>query len=201
MEHSSIALIFISFSSIVVIFFKPSKITNYPSFGKTIVAFGDSLVAGKGASQDCDFVTLVSEEVGEPIINLGVPGNTTYDGLKRLHLVLEKKPKVVLVLLGGNDYFHEIPQEETFKNIDTIVTKIQEKGAVVVLLGIQGGILTDPYDKDFRNIARKRGTLYVSNVLDGLIGNEDFMSDQVHPNDRGYRMVANKVYPVLQKAL
>ncbi len=199
--QDTVAILFLSTATIVVIFFKPSKIKNYPSQGETIVAIGDSLIKGKGSTDDGDFVTLLSEEIGEPIVNLGISGNTTAQGLERIDSVIKLNPKVVLLLLGGNDYLQDVPIEETFKNIETIIQKIQDAGAVVVLLGIQGGILEDSYASHFRVIARKYGTLYVPNVLENLIGEEEFMSDETHPNNKGYRIIADKVFPVLERAL
>lgn len=180
---------------------RPQKIKNYPSQGKKIIAFGDSLIAGYGASSGNDFVSLLEDEIGESIVNLGVPGEITLHGLSRIDIVTKHHPKVVMVLLGGNDYIRGIPIETTFKTLDEIVQKIQKAGAVVVLLGIQGGILTDPYEKRFRELAKKRETLYVPNVLEGIIGKTEYMSDEVHPNDKGYRIIADKIYPVLIQAL
>jgi len=176
------------------------KITNHPSRGKTIIAFGDSLIKGTGSTEGNDFVSLLEDEIGKSIINFGVPGETSEQGLKRVHSVIAKDPKIVLVLFGGNDFIRGIKMEETFKNVDTIIEKIQSAGAVVLLLGIQGGILTDPYAIYFKEIAKKRGALYVPNVLENLIGNETLMNDEIHPNDRGYRIIADKVYPTLAKA-
>ncbi len=201
MGNVHIAVIFLTFATTVVIFYKPSRIKNYPPQKRGIVAFGDSLVKGIGASEDGGFVTLLSEEIGWPIVNLGVPGNTSKQGLDRISDVLKYDPGIVMVLFGGNDYLHSVPLEETFKNLETIVDKIQNKGAVVILLGIQGGILDDPFEPHFRTLARKKGALYVPNVLDGLIGNADYMSDEIHPNDRGQRVIADKIYPVLDRVL
>lgn len=201
MGSIQIAVFFLSFATVVVIFYKPSRIKNYPPQSRTIVAFGDSLIKGIGASEDGGFVYLLSEEIGWPIINLGVPGNTSKQGLDRIHDVLKERPGIAMVLFGGNDYLHSVPIEETFNNLETIVEKIQNKGAVVILLGIQGGILEDPFEPRFRALARKKGTLYVPNVLEGLIGNADYMSDEIHPNDRGHRVIADKIYPVLDRVL
>ena len=201
MGNITIAVLFLSTATAVVIFFKPSKITNYPSMGSSIVMFGDSLTVGIGASEGNSLPELLSKKINQPVINMGVRGETSRDGLSRINKVTEEHPRVVLVLFGGNDYLQEIPSSETFKNIDAIVTKIQQSGAVVVLLGIQGGILSDPYEAEFKKIAKKRGTLYVKNVLDGIIGNEDLMFDEVHPNDKGYALIAKKILPVLKKGL
>lgn len=183
-------------------FFKPSqKITNYPSSGDSVVAFGDSLIEGVGTTPGNDFVSQLSKKIGEPIINLGISGNTTAQGLARVDRIAEYKPKVVLVLLGGNDYLQKVPKEQTFSNLEMIVSKIQATGAVVVLLGIQGGVLGDPYEGEFEVLARKKGTLYVSNVLEGLVGNSRYMSDAIHPNNVGYLRIVERVYPEVKKVL
>ena len=198
----TIVLVLAVIVTVLIFILKESpKITNYPPQGKIIVAFGDSLVEGAGAKAGNDFVSLLSLRIGEPIINLGVPGNTSADGLLRIEQVNEEDPKVVLVLLGGNDFLRKVPIVETFKNIDSIVLKLQSEGAVVVLLGIKGGLLGDQYAEYFENIAESRGALYVPNVLAGLLGNSEFMDDSIHPNDAGYKKIAEKIYPVLEKAL
>lgn len=183
------------------IFRKSTSIKNYPADGSTIIAFGDSLMQGVGATKDNDFPSVLSAMLGEPIINMGVSGNTTAQGLDRIDEAISLDPKVVMVLLGGNDFLRKIPIEETFQNLDTIVSKFQENGAVVVLLGIRGGLLPDPYKERFEKIAKDRGTVYVPNVLAGLLGKAKYMSDPIHPNDAGYRKIAEKVYPVLKQVI
>lgn len=179
------------------------EIRNYPAVqGTTIVAFGDSLVEGIGATQGNGFVSIVSRKLQVPIVNAGVKGNTTVHGLERLERdVLSKDPKVVLVLLGGNDFIRRIPKEETFRNLQTIVNRIHEKGAIVVLLGIRGGVLKDSYRADFDEFAKRNKVAYVPNVLGGLLGDKDVMADAVHPNDAGYAVIAERVAPVLEDVL
>jgi len=132
---------------------------------------------------------------------MGIAGNTTVDGLARVSAVKAQDPKIVLLLLGGNDFLRKIPLAETFKNLEEIILKLQAEGAVIVLLGVRGGILTDQYDTYFEKLAGKRGTFYVPNVLDGLITHSEFMDDGIHPNNLGYQKIAEKVFPVLKKAL
>ena len=181
--------------------FSTPDIINAPSAGRTIVAFGDSLVRGVGADEGKDFVSRVAEQIGRPIINMGVPGDTTRDALTRLDEVLALKPDTVIVLLGGNDYLKRIPKEETFSNLGTIVTRLQQNGAAVLVLGVRGGALRDTYEKDFAAFARAHSTGYVSNILDDILGNRDLMFDQVHPNSAGYAIVANRVTEVLIKMI
>ena len=175
------------------------QVLNHPSKGTGVVAFGDSLVYGQGSTSGNDFVSLLSKELGLPIKNFGVSGDTTSLALIRIDEVLKEKPKVVMVLLGGNDYLRKIPKEETFKNLSEIVKKFQNTGAVVVVLGVRGGILRDSYEEDFKNFAKEHKTAYVSNVLDGLFGNGQFMFDSIHPNDKGYAVIASRVLPVLRQ--
>jgi acyl-CoA thioesterase I len=173
------------------------EIVNYPSQSDgPIVALGDSLVYGSGSSNG-GFVSILSDDIDEVIINMGVPGDTTADGLLRINEVLEMNPKVVLVLLGGNDFLKKLPQEETFKNLRVIIERIQERGAIVLLLGIRGGILGDNFDKDFERLAEDTGSAFVPDVLDGLIGDAKYMADQIHPNDAGYRRIAERIFPIL----
>jgi acyl-CoA thioesterase I len=186
---------------LIFTFGKGTKITNFPSSGKAIVAFGDSLVAGVGSTQGKDFVSLLSQKIGEPIVNLGTSGNTTAEGLARINKVIALDPKVVIVLLGGNDALRRVPADETFRNIDETVKRLHEAGAVVILLGIRGGLLSDTYEKRFKEIAEARGALYVPDVLDGIFAHAELMDDAIHPNDAGYALIAAKVSPALERAV
>src|SRR3990167_10233446 len=86
-------------------------------------------------------------------------------------------PKVVMLLLGGNDFLKRVPKHEMLSNLEQIITAIQNKGAVVILLGVRGGLITDSYESDLRSLAEKTGSAYVSNVLKGLIGSPKYMDD------------------------
>lgn len=176
-------------------------VTNYPSQGTEIVAFGDSLIEGVGATEENNLVSLLSYEIGEPIVNLGVSGNTTKDGLNRIKVLDKYEPKVVILLLGGNDYLRNVPIDETFQNLEKIIQNIQARGSIVVLLGIRGGLLSDKFDSKFKELSRKYKTAYVSDVLDGLLGNSELMSDPIHPNNAGYKKISDRVYPVLYRLL
>lgn len=183
------------------LFFRIATVTNYPSAGSDIVAIGDSLVAGTGASAGQDFVSVLSQKIGKPISNLGTPGDTTADVVARLSTLDKYKPKVVIVLVGGNDYLRRVAPAQTFENLAKIITDIHSRGAVVLLLGVRGGLLTDNFRQEFDQLHKTYNTGYVPNVLEGLLGNEEFMADQVHPNAAGYARIAERVYPELVKLL
>jgi len=186
---------------LIILFNKQTPIHNLDSSGATIVAFGDSLIYGVGASQDKNIVFLLSQKIGQTIINQGINGNTTADGLARIDSILSENPKLVILLLGGNDYLRKVPIETTFENIGMIIEKIQAHGSAVLLLGVRGGLLRDTYDSRFKELAKKYHTGFVPNVLAGLIGNPELMSDSIHPNDAGYAKIADKIVPVLRRML
>lgn len=193
------ALIIVALGATYILVYAKTSITNYPPRNKTIVAFGDSLVQGVGATQGNNFVSVLSKELKTPIINLGVSGNTTAQGLARIDEVISKRPGTVLVLFGGNDFLRKVPKEETFKNLRKIISTLQEEGAMVVLLGIRGGILSDQFEKDFEYLAQETGVIYISDVLDGLFGHSELMSDEVHPNSKGYALISDRIYKQIEK--
>lgn len=176
------------------------KITNYPSSGTEIIAFGDSLVEGVGSTNGGDMFSLLSQKIGVPIRNFGRGGDTTAQALERLPVVLNEvpHPKVAIILLGGNDFLQKKPRSETFGNLSKIIKAFQDQGAVVLLLGVRGGIIKDNFEAEFERLRDTLGTAYVPNVLDGLITKRELMYDSIHPNNKGYVQIADKIFPVLK---
>lgn len=197
--------------SIICVFFLSWKyfkkeelsITNYPSNGVGVVAFGDSLISGVGSIQTEGFIKILEDDLNIEIVNQGKPGDTTGDARMRLKKTIEEipHPKVVIILLGGNDYLRRVPEEETFTNLGIIIETFQKTGAVVLLLGVQGGIITDHFEGRFEEIADRYKVAFVLNVLEGVLGNQTYMSDSVHPNNTGYKIIANRVAPSLKKII
>jgi acyl-CoA thioesterase I len=173
-----------------------------PTAGTTVIAFGDSLVAGRGAPSGRDFVSLLSERLGVPIINAGRSGDTTRAALARLdNDVLSRDPRIAIVLLGGNDYLRRVPIDETFANLTTIVDEIRSHGAAVVLVGVSVGLLSDPYAAQYESLAHQTTAAFVPDILGGIIGHGNLMSDTIHPNEQGYGIIADRLEPVLRELL
>lgn len=166
-----------------------------PARGTTIVAFGDSLTAGFGAAEGEDFPALLSRSLGVPIINRGVPGETTADALRRVDQVLADDPRVVIVFLGGNDLLRRTGREPMLANLRRIVEQLQDAGVFVVLVGLEGPSLLGGggLDRAYRDLARETGALHVPNAMAGILGNTSLMSDQIHPNAEGYRRMAEHI--------
>jgi lysophospholipase L1-like esterase len=173
-----------------------------PTGGENVIAFGDSLVAGHGASEGRDFVSLLSDRLGVPVINAGRDGDTTASALTRLDRdVLGRNPRIVIVLLGGNDFLRRVPTDETFRNLGTIVERIRTRGSAVVLAGVSVGLLSDPYRGRYEALADRTSSVLVPDILNGVIGHPDLMSDTIHPNDRGYAIVADRLEAVLRELI
>ncbi len=168
----------------------------------TIVAFGDSLTRGYGTPPGKNFVTFLSEYTGIPIINSGKSGDTTSDALIRLKEdVLDHDPDIVIVALGGNDYFVGNGTEVVRANLTTIIRRIKREGVKVILIG--GGREFDPeYEFIFDRLAKEEGVDgYVPNLTNIFLFRKDLLFDDVHPNERGHQIIANRVLPVLESVL
>jgi len=170
-----------------------------PTSGDQIIAFGDSLVQGVGASPGHDLVTVLSRRLAVPIVNAGRSGDTTSAALARLDsAVLTRRPRIVLVLLGGNDLLRRVPREVTIENLTEIVRRIRARGAAVALASVEVGFLTGPDARAIDTLAARTSSALVPDILGGILGRRDLMADGLHPNDRGYEMMADRLEPVLR---
>ncbi len=176
--------------------------TRIPS-GGNIICFGDSLTQGVGASRGHDYPSLLSQALGTAVLNAGVDGDETTDALKRLEsAVLFKNPRMVIVELGANDLLDGQPLEQAFENLDQIVRRIEERGALVVLVGVAPGPLGDALQPRYDTIINKYHVAFVPKVLEDIVTNPSLLSsDSLHPNDQGYQLIAERIQRVLHPLL
>jgi acyl-CoA thioesterase-1 len=182
-----------------------NSISNLGSTGETIICFGDSLTEGVGAGEGEDYPAVLAQKLGTAVINAGRRGDTTAQALTRLPQdVLENNPRLVIVLLGGNDFLRHVPVGETKQNLAEIVRRIHGGGAMVAIAGVRLGLFRDEYGPLFEEIARQTGALYMPHVLKGILSDAKLRSDTIHPNGAGYRVVAERVAqeikPLLREA-
>lgn len=176
--------------------------TNARPSGETIVCFGDSLTFGTGAGPDESYPSRLASLIGSEVINSGVPGNTTADALKRLEQdVLAHNPRIVLITLGGNDLMRDVPRDEAFENLEAIVRHIHQQGALVVVGGIDVPLFDRGFDEAYEDLQRSTGCLLIPNVLKGLIGKHRLMSDRIHPNGDGYKIIARQFHKEIKPFL
>jgi len=182
-----------------------TDVRNLQSRGEAIVCFGDSLTEGVGAGTGEDYPSILARQLRLPIINAGRRGDTSADGLARLERdILARNPRLVVILFGGNDFLRQLPLSETRKNLEEIVRRVQEHGAMVVLVGLRLGLFTDEYGPVYEEIAKKNGALYIPEILKGILSDPGLKSDSIHPNGAGYRLVAERILeqvrPLLEEA-
>ncbi len=204
MKKTLILLILIAAVWGAIHFFSSSSypITNAKPSGENIICFGDSLTYGTGASSDMDYPSQLSKMIGKALINAGVPGDTTSDGLQRLEEdVLSRSPKIVLITLGGNDLKNKVPKETAFSNLDKIVRSIQAKGALVIIGGVDIPLMGRGFREAYQKLAKETGAVLIPNVLEGIMGKSELMSDPIHPNDKGYTIMAEKFHKAIQPYL
>jgi len=183
-------------------FWTDDVVKNYSSTSTgPILMFGDSLVEGVGATVGQTLPDQLGRLLQIPVLNYGVSGDTTRDALVRLEDALSLKPRIAIILLGGNDFLKKIPREETFANLKTIVTAFQNEGAITVVLGVRSGIIGGGADALYEDLVKEAASVYLSDVLSGLFGHTELMSDALHPNDRGYAKIAERLAPLLSPYL
>lgn len=171
-----------------------SRVKNLASGGSSIIAFGDSLTAGYGATREEAYPSRLSTMIGAPVINAGVSGDTTDSALARLdESVLSQNPRVVIVGLGGNDYLRGVAIADTEANLRTIIRRIHDSGAMVILLGFRFPSLNVNYEEMYERVAEETGALFIPDLLDGIMGNTALKSDSIHPNARGYQLMAERI--------
>jgi lysophospholipase L1-like esterase len=91
--------------------------------------------------------------------------------------------------------------DQAFDNLGTIVERIRSRGAAVILVSVSVGLMSDPYAAHYDALARRTASGLVPDILDGVIGHSNLMADSIHPNDRGYAIVADRVEPMLRELL
>ena len=190
---------FFSFVCVFLLWGCGNDIQNMPPKNDAVAVFGDSLVVGVGSTEGNDFVSLLDKESEKTFFNYGVSGETTRDALDRVDEVVEKESGVVVIILGGNDVLQKLPKEETFSNLEKIVTTFQANGSVVVLVGVRSGVVGNGRDEDFKSVAKNTGSVYVSDILKDVFGKREYMSDAVHPNDAGYELIAERMLPIINQ--
>jgi acyl-CoA thioesterase I len=171
------------------------EIKNLDAKGSSIICFGDSITFGYGANPGEDYPTVLGKLVSLPVINCGVDGDTTPAALKRLkNDVLVKNPRLVIVEFCGNDFLKDIPKESTVKNLGKIIDRIQENGAMVALVDISAGMFFWEYRQAFKKLAVEKKAIFIPVILNRIITNPAMKSDFFHPNARGYKVVARRIY-------
>jgi len=186
--------------------------TPVPGERPNIMAFGDSLTAGLGVPQDQSYPAQLQRKLDAAgyayrVVNAGVSGETTAGGVRRVSWVLNSKPAIVILELGGNDGLRGLSLQETKANLERIIQQLQQALVTVVLAGMKlppnyGQDYTDGFEALYQALAKQYHLTLIPFFLDGVAGSASLnQADGIHPTGEGYRIIVEKVFPTLEPLL
>jgi len=178
----------------------------------TIVAFGDSLTAGLGVSQEESYPAQLQRRLARAgydyrVINGGVSGDTTAGGLRRVDWLLKSKPQIVILELGANDGLRGLDLRQTGDNLRRIIRRLQGAGVTVLLTGMKlpsnyGADYTGRFAALYAELARTHRLAYMPFFLEGVAARSTLnQGDGIHPTGDGYRIIVDHLMPVLEPLL
>jgi len=180
-----------------------------------IVAFGDSLTAGYGAEPGNSYPDFLQKDLDRAhlpwrVVNAGVSGDTTTDGLNRLNEVLAAKPRIVIVEFGGNDGLRGLPIETTRSNLEQIVVALRNARIRVLLAGMTlppnyGRTYISSFEQIYVNLAEQYKLARIPFLLQDVVADKNFRAlmqrDGIHPTGPGNAIVAGTVMNYLKMLL
>jgi acyl-CoA thioesterase-1 len=202
--------------SVITGFAQPAVVESGKSSteNKTIVVLGDSIAAGYGVEPSEAYPALLQDKIDAvgwkfTVVNAGVSGDTSADGLNRINWLLKRKVDVLILELGGNDGLRGVPTSATATNLQTIIDRVKQKypSAQIVIAGMQmppnlGEEYQTAFKNIFPNLATNNHAALVPFLLEGVGGKPELnQPDHIHPTAAGHRIVAENVWKALQPVL
>lgn len=174
-----------------------------------IVALGDSLTAGLRVDVKHNYPAQLQAKLDLAgyryhVVNAGVSGDTSAQGLNRLPAIRSLHPAIVIVELGANDGLRGIPATQTRDNLDEIIRALRDDGVKVVLAGMEmppnyGTDYTRQFRSVFRDLAKKYELPLIPFFLEGVGGIAELnQEDGIHPTAQGYVRVTENVWKILE---
>jgi lysophospholipase L1-like esterase len=166
-----------------------------------VLAFGDSLTYGTGADERDSYPAQLALLIGRKVARAGVPGEISGDGLKRLPEALDEHQPALLVLChGGNDFLRRLSKQQVAANVRAMIRLAKERGIEVVLIGTPEPGLAVSAPEFYAEIAKELRVPYEDGVIGQILRDAALKSDPIHPNARGYRLIAERLAGLLKKA-
>ncbi len=166
-----------------------------------ILAFGDSLTYGTGADGAQSYPAVLAALIGRRVVNAGVPGEVSGEGLARLPALLdEHRPQLLILMHGGNDLLRKGSPEELTRNLRTMVDTARARGIAVVLVGVPAPGLLLGVPELYPRLAQEYKLPYDGETLRAIEGDRALKSDPIHPNAEGYRRLAQRLAALLREA-
>lgn len=178
------------------------ELTFDPS--RSIVCLGDSLT--DGMLPDHGYPDPLGQMLEVEVVNLGMSGIATSQGLGQMPRVLSHDPQLVIVELGGHDFLQGKSRAWTKTNLEQIIEESRCHGAEVILMEIPRGFLFDPfwglereiaYENDVQLVADTwlRKIVHMSPIAPPgkWMADSQFSDDGIHSNARGSKVIAQHV--------
>lgn len=170
------------------------------SANDVILAFGDSLTYGVGAPPGASYPEDLEIMIGLQVINAGVPGEETRDGVDRIQQELDKiNPKLVIVCLGGNDLIRKRSHADIKENLKKIIQIIQQSGAQVMLIAVPEPSLSLSPPDFYQELGKELRIPVDDKTIPRLFKISEYKSDYIHFNAMGYRAFAEGIADFLRK--
>lgn len=166
-----------------------------------ILAFGDSLTHGNGVKENESYPAVLQLLSGRKVINAGISGEESETGLERLSDVLEKhQPELLILCHGGNDLLHKKNTNILESNVRQMIQLAKNKNIPVVLLGVpKPGLFLSSF-KMYKTIAESTNIIFIEDLIPEILSDNGLKSDAVHPNKKGYRLMAETIHSVLEES-
>lgn len=177
-----------------------------------IVALGDSLTAGLGLPREDAYPAVLQRKLKEAghgfeVINAGVSGDTSADGLRRANWALEGDVRLLILALGANDGLRGLPAGQMRDNLQGIIHRAKQRAIPVLLVGMEappnyGEQYAAAFRQVFRDLARENKVAFIPFLLDGVAGVPDLnQSDGIHPTSAGAARIADHLWSDVKKMI
>ena len=177
--------------------FKLPRLAN----NAVILAFGDSLTYGTGAEQTEGYPAVLEQLIGRRVVNAGIPGEETGEGLSRLPQVLQKeKPALMILCHGGNDLLRLLNQQQAANNLRDMIRLAQKQGVAVVLIAVPTPDMFLSPTHMYREIAKDLAVPLEDEIIFAVLADGSLRSDYIHPNAAGYRRIAEALATLLRES-
>lgn len=182
---------------------------------KTILAFGDSLMAGYQLRPGEGFAPQLEAALRArgrdvKVVGAGVSGDTTAQGKARVNWVLagmKAKPDLVILELGANDMLRGQPPATAKANLDAMITTFKGKGVPVMLAGMLaqpnlGAAYAKEFNAIYPTLAKKHAIALYPFFMDGVATVPGMqIADGMHPSPKGVKVIVGKMLPMVERAL
>lgn len=164
-----------------------------------ILAFGDSLTFGKGVLPEQSYPARLQAAAHRDVINGGLPGEVSVEGVKRLPIWLDEyEPNLLILCHGANDLLRSLGEDKVRENLRSMVKMAKDRGIDVILIAVPkfGGMRSAP--GFYADVAREFNIPLENRSLEEILRHAKYHKDTVHPNPEGYQLIADALVELMK---